>query len=126
MRMVSHVSELPCLTLHTRLVCPQADGKATKQNSCPWQYKMSLRRRLRTITLDLCGPILWRTALQAGTWWCVMNPRALPPVTQGSALQAPECRWGLVMWTPILWRTAIQAAFVVCYYTEGVAPGYSW
>ena len=53
MRMLSHVSELPCLTLHIRLVCPQADRKATKQNSCRRQYKMSLRRRLLTITLDL-------------------------------------------------------------------------
>ena len=35
-------------------------------------------------------PILRRTALQADVWWCVMNPRALPPVTHGSALQAPE------------------------------------
>ena len=26
-------------------------GDKTDQNSCPWQYKMSLRRRLRTITL---------------------------------------------------------------------------
>ena len=53
MRMLSHVSELPCLTLHIRLVCPQADRKATKQNSCQRQYKMSLRRRLLTITSDL-------------------------------------------------------------------------
>ena len=29
--------------------------KATKQNSCPWQYKMSLHRRLLTITSDLRG-----------------------------------------------------------------------
>ena len=55
MRMLSHVSELPCLTLHIRLVCPQADRKPTKQNSCPWQYKMSLHRRLLTVTLDLRG-----------------------------------------------------------------------
>ena len=41
-------------------------------------------------------PILRRTALQAGTWWCVMNPRALPPVTHGSALQAPECLWSII------------------------------
>ena len=34
--------------------------------------------------------ILWRTALQAEAGWCAMNPRALPPVTQSSALQAPE------------------------------------
>ena len=27
MRMLSHVSELPCLTLPIRLVCPLADGK---------------------------------------------------------------------------------------------------
>ena len=25
-----------------------------------------------------------------------MNPRALPPVTQGSALQAPECLWDII------------------------------
>ena len=53
MRMLSHESELPCLTLHIRLVCPKADRKATKQNSCPWQYKMSLYQRLLTVTLDL-------------------------------------------------------------------------
>ena len=41
-------------------------------------------------------PILWRTALQAGTWWCVMNPRALPPVTHSSAFQAPECMWSII------------------------------
>ena len=52
-RMLNHESELPCLTLHIRLVCPQADRKPTKQNSCPWQYKMSLHRRLQTVTLDL-------------------------------------------------------------------------
>ena len=55
MRMLSHVSELPCLTLHIRLVCPQADRKPTKQNSCPWQNKMSLHRRLLTVTSDLRG-----------------------------------------------------------------------
>ena len=53
MRMLSHVSELPCLTLPIRLVCPLSDRKSTKQNSCPWQYKMSLHRRLLTVTLDL-------------------------------------------------------------------------
>ena len=55
MRMLSHVSELPCPTLHIRLVCPQADRKPTKQNSCRWQYKISLQRRLLTITSDLPG-----------------------------------------------------------------------
>ena len=34
--------------------------------------------------------VLWRTALQAEVLWCVIYPRALPSVTQGSALQAPE------------------------------------
>ena len=36
-----------------------------------------------------------------------MNPRALPPVTHGSALQAPECWWGLVMMIPVfvVWHT---------------------
>ena len=33
MRMLSQVSELPCLTLRIRRVCPQADRKPTKQNS---------------------------------------------------------------------------------------------
>ena len=55
MRMLSHVSELPCLTIPIRLVCPLADRKPTKQNSCLWQYKMSLQRRLRTVTSDLRG-----------------------------------------------------------------------
>ena len=44
MRMLSHVSELPWLTIPIRLVCPRADRKPTKQNSCCWQYKMSLFR----------------------------------------------------------------------------------
>ena len=35
-------------------------------------------------------PILWRTALQAAFVVCYLYPRALPPVTHGSALQAPE------------------------------------
>ena len=53
--MFIHASELACLNLPTCLVCPLADGKATKQNSCLWQYKMSLQRRLLTITSDLPG-----------------------------------------------------------------------
>ena len=44
MRMDCHVSKLPWLTIPIRLVFPLADGKATKQNSCPWQYKISLLR----------------------------------------------------------------------------------
>ena len=55
MRMLTHVSELPCLTLSIRLVCPLADRKPSKQNSCRWQYKMSTYQRLLTITLDLRG-----------------------------------------------------------------------
>ena len=35
-------------------------------------------------------PILRRTALQAAFVVGYLYPRALPPVTQGSALQAPE------------------------------------
>ena len=38
--------------------------------------------------------VLWRTAIQAEVLWCVIYPRALPPVTQSSALQAPERMWG--------------------------------
>ena len=53
MRMLSHESELPRLTIHIRLVCPQADRKPTKQNSCQRQYKISLHRRLLTETSDL-------------------------------------------------------------------------
>ena len=55
MCMLSQVSELPCLTIPIRQVCPQADRKPTKQNSCPWQYKISLQRRLLTVTSDLPG-----------------------------------------------------------------------
>ena len=53
MRMLSHVSELPCPTLPICLVCPLADRKASKQNSCRRQYKISLQRRLLTVTSDL-------------------------------------------------------------------------
>ena len=52
---------------------------------------MSLRRRLRTVTLDLPGacPLAYCPPgrdLVVG----YLYPRALPPVTHSSALQAPE------------------------------------
>ena len=53
-------------------------------------------RPIRLIRGKTEEPILWRTALQAEASWCAMNPRALPPVTHGSALQAPECLLVLV------------------------------
>ena len=65
MRMVIHVSKLPCLTLPIRLVCPLADGKPTKQNSCPWQYKMSLFGGYGRLPQTCEEPVLRRTALQA-------------------------------------------------------------
>ena len=43
--------------------------------------------------VEKIGLILRRTAIQADTRWYVMNPRALPPVTYSSALQAPERIW---------------------------------
>ena len=59
-------------------------------------------------------PILRRTALQAEVCGRLSIPRALPPVTQGSALQAPERMWGTCdviafqapecMWRPIRGR----------------------
>ena len=48
-------------------------------------------RPIRLIRGKTEEPILWRTALQAEVWLRVIYPRALPPVTQGSAFQAPEC-----------------------------------
>ena len=93
MCMLSQVSELPCLTIPVRLVCPQADRKASKQNNCPWQYKMSLRRRLLTITSDLPGACPMAYCPPGSICGMLSIPRALPPVTQSSALQAPECLW---------------------------------
>ena len=93
MRMLSQVSELPCLTIPIRLVCPLADRKASKQNSCPWQYKMSLQRRLLTVTSDLPGACPMAYCPPGRGFSLSSNPRALPPVTQGSALQAPERLW---------------------------------
>ena len=90
MCMLSQVSELPCLTLPIRLVCPQADRKASKQNSCPWQYKMSLQRRLLTVTSDLPGACPLAYCPPGRGFSLDSNPRALPSVTQSSALQAPE------------------------------------
>ena len=90
MRMLSQVSELPCLTIPIRLVYPQADRKASKQNSCPWQYKISLRRRLLTVTSDLPGTCPMAYCPPGRGFSLDSNPRALPSVTHSSALQAPE------------------------------------
>ena len=79
MRMLSQVSELPCLTIPIRLVCPQADRKASKQNSCPWQYKMSLRRRLLTVTSDLPGACPMAYCPPGSICGMLSIPRALPP-----------------------------------------------
>ena len=58
--------------------------------SCSQPRHRTLIRPIRLIR-GRNKPILQRTALQAdGRWWAI-SPRALPPVTQGSALQAPEC-----------------------------------
>ena len=94
MCMLSHVSELPCLTIPIRLVCPQADRKASKQNSCRRQFKISLRRRLLTVTSDLPGACPVAYCPPGSICGMLSIPRALPPVTQGSALQAPERLWG--------------------------------
>ena len=59
MRMLIHVSKLPWLTIPIRLVCPLADGKATKQNSCLWQYKMSLLGGYGRLPQTYEEPILW-------------------------------------------------------------------
>ena len=47
-------------------------------------------RPIRLIRGKTEEPILWRTAFQAEVWLRVIYPRALPPVTHGTALQAPE------------------------------------
>ena len=46
------------------------------------------------------------------------NPRALPPVTHGSAFQAPECMWGTcdvtTLWAPErLWILAIWIPILI-------------
>ena len=66
--------------------------KRSKQNSCPWQYKMSLQRRLLTITSDLPGACPMAYCPPGSMCGMLSIPRALPPVTHGSALQAPECQ----------------------------------
>ena len=92
MRMLSHVSELPCLTLLIRLVCPLADRKPSKQNSCRWQYKIG-SPGATTNTSPGEIPILWRTAFQAE--YHVGDCPGTPPlsvyqVTHGTAFQAAE------------------------------------
>ena len=66
-----------------------------------WSLPTGLIRPIRLIRL-IHGrkegePVLRRTALQAAFMICYLYPRALPPVTHGSALQAPESMWVLVM-----------------------------
>ena len=108
MWMLSQISELPCLTIPIRLVCPQADRKASKQNSCPWQYKMSLQRRLLTVTSDLPGACPMAYCPPGSICGMLSIPRALPPVTQGSALQAPERLRGSCDLTPHPHRTDVS------------------
>ena len=50
------------------------------------------------------------TRFQAEARWCVMNPRALPPVTHGSALQAPERLRGSCDLTTHPYRTDVSQA----------------
>ena len=81
MRMLSHVSELPCLTLPIRLVCPLADRKPSKQNSCRWQYK---KAPLEPQRYPLTGgefPVLWivslpriRRHMHSGAWMIITSP----------------------------------------------------
>ena len=110
MRMLSQVSELPCLTIPIRLVCPQAERKATKQNSYPWQYKMCLRRRLMMVTSDLLGAYPLAYCPPGSICGMLSIPRALPPVTHGSALQAPERLRGSCDLTTHPYRTDVSQA----------------
>ena len=73
--------KLACMDEHHHLAAwAQAWGKETS----PIRL-IRLIRLIRGRNL----PILWRTTLQAeAPLWAI--PRALPPVTHGSALQAPE------------------------------------
>ena len=58
-------------------------------------------------------PILWRTALQAeAPLWAI--PRALPPVTHGSALQAPECLWSIIRGRKRIPRTVVYSCLSPC------------
>ena len=108
--MLSQVSELPCLTIPIRLVCPQAERKATKQNSYPWQYKMCLRRRLMMVTSDLLGAYPLAYCPPGSICGMLSIPRALPPVTHGSALQAPERLRGSCDLTTHPYRTDVSQA----------------
>ena len=73
-------------------------------------------------------PILRRTALQAEVCGGLSIPRALPPVTQGSALQAPERMWGTCdvialqapecMWRPIRGREETSRGWGISVYIQ--------
>ena len=56
---------------------------------------MSLQRRLLTVTSDLPGACPLAYCPPGSICGMLSIPRALPPVTQGSALQAPERLWGI-------------------------------
>ena len=108
MCMLSQVSKLPCLSIPIRLVCPQADRKASKQNSCRRQFKMSLQRRILTVTSDLPGACPMAYCPPGRGFSLSSDPRALPPVTHGSALQAPERLRGSCDLTPHPHRTDVS------------------
>ena len=69
---------------------PIGRRKASNQNCCRWQYKISLQRRLLTVTSDLPGACPMAYCPPGSICGMLSIPRALPSVTHGSALQAPE------------------------------------
>ena len=69
---------------------PTGRQESIKKNSCRRQFKMSLQRRLLTVTSDLPGACPMAYCPPGSICGMLSIPRALPSVTHGSALQAPE------------------------------------
>ena len=57
---------------------PTGRRKATKQNSCLWQYKMSLHGGYGRLPQTYEEPVLWRTALQAEVRWVIYTEGVAP------------------------------------------------
>ena len=82
-----------CTYLQGRMHVPARTDAVHCRGGCS-----ALRERLQCTASEMGKteePILWRTALQAEVF-VELYPRALPPVTHSSALQAPERMWSII------------------------------
>ena len=93
--MFIHTSKLACLNLPICLVCPLADRKPSKQNSCRWQYKRLRWSHNNILRLVKAPPPSSDVLPSRQQYHIVDYPGTSSPsvyqVTHSTAFQAAEC-----------------------------------